>query len=170
MSKVKSLVVVTVDNVFRNFLIDDERYELIDCVEDMHERFFKTNQLVVPSTVKNERIKAFLGTVMDSLSLGAVSLVRVQREWDNPNSVPEIVRDRARRAKAGMNPYDSEPDWEKTATEDAHTYLWCLFSSFRDSLREAHIETGGLFNRGRWHSKVKRPCLNSVPSDMELQS
>lgn len=139
MTMAKSLVTVTVDNVFRNFLIDEERYELLDVVEEMTSVFFKTEILSVPR-IKNERIKAFLEGVIENFALGATSMLRTYAVDDYPTVVPLIVHDRARRAAASMYHGENEYDPDLSPRHNVRLWMWCLWAGFRDEFHDAHVK------------------------------
>jgi hypothetical protein len=76
MTKIDDLVTVTVDRVFQLFLVDDERYELVDLVDEMTDDFSEGVRLRVPQTT-NERTKLFLQQTIETFALGAVSMTMI---------------------------------------------------------------------------------------------
>jgi hypothetical protein len=140
----KSLVTVTVENVFRNFLIDEERYELLEVVGQMEDVFFNTDVLAVPP-IKNERIKAFLEGVVENFALGAASMLRVYASDERWRDIPAIVLDRARRAAASMCVYDADFDATESPRQQIQTWTWCLWANFDDALQEAHVSSAAKF-------------------------
>jgi hypothetical protein len=152
MTMIKDLVTVTVENVFRNFLIDEERYELLDVVDQISRlsMFAETPRSDFP--IENERIKAFIGGVSENFSLGAVSLLRVTLAYEDPGQIPAIVLDRARRCAMSMDPLDRGYDWGLSARQNACIWVSCLWDELGERLREAHT--------------FRQPSH----SDMELQS
>jgi hypothetical protein len=137
MTKLKSLVTVTVENVFRSFPIDSERYELVAAVGTMKEVFFEEDVLST-DLVGDERMKAFLYGVIENFGLGATSMLQTYAIGSYPTTIPQIVFDRARRAAASMNQFDAEYQWEKTPRENVRMWMWCLWSNFDQALQEAH--------------------------------
>lgn len=144
MTMAKSLVTVTVDSVFRNFLIDEERYELLDTVEMMVETFQKKDILYVPA-IKNERIKSFLGTTLENFALGATSMYRAFASDDRWRTVPDVVIERARRAAASLNETDLEIDFNESPEHTIHLWMWCLMATFLDELKSEHVKLEAKF-------------------------
>lgn len=179
MTMAKSLVTVSVDSVFRNFLIDEERYELLDVVEMMTQVFFTEDVLVVPP-IKNERIRVFLRDIVDRVDLGAQSMYRVSVCGDR-GSVPHIVRERARRAALSLHAYDVPYDPTETCEWNCSMWRWALWSNFNALLKEEHVKLSGKFgpasfpfsrvNGREWvQGMLPLASTDEVPSDMELQS
>jgi methionyl-tRNA synthetase len=136
----KSLVTVTVENVYRNFLIDEERYELLDVVKTMQDVFFNEDVLIVPP-IRNERIKSFLEGVIENFALGATSMLRTYAVDTYPESIPSVVFDRARRAAASMNRFDAEYDVDESPRHNVQMWMWCLWANFTDAFYQEHVKT-----------------------------
>lgn len=144
MTMAKSLVTVTVDNVFRNFLIDEERYELLDSVELMLDVASDGNALVVPP-LKNERIRVFLEGTLENVVLGAAAVVRVYlADWSE--KVPQITRDRARRFRASLNCADLVwIDTDLSARQNVRELSIALWANFFEAFRVEHVKLGAKF-------------------------
>jgi hypothetical protein len=173
MTKIKDLVTVTVDNVFRNFLMDDERYELVEHVEVLHTLVARSDDWSSIEAIKNERIKSFLLTVTETFALHASCLVSVMSAGEG--HVSKVTADRARRAKASMCPGDEVYDLTLSRRENMHLYAWCLLSEFRDNLRREHVALAACGSPVRAVQMMRaldlmRPDINGVPSDRKLQS
>lgn len=145
MTKINDLVTVTVRNVFRNFLIDSERYELVDLVEST-EALLLEGAKPDFSTIRNERIRSFLEGVDDRFTLGADNLVRVS-EAGYPNTLPMIVNDRADRVSASLDRGDLREVWAYSGCPrcEIRCLLW---SRFYYLLRKEHIKRGVLSGHG----------------------
>jgi hypothetical protein len=161
MTKIKDLVTVTVDNAFRNFPVDSERYELVEHVDFIADELLKGNWSRATSPTGSERIMFFTKTVQDTFALHAMCLARVQTE--DPLDLGPVVMDRARRAKASMNPGDEVYDTLRDLEENVREYWVVLFDCFRDRLVKEHRLLGA-YLAGR------KSARNGVPQDMELQS
>lgn len=147
MTKIKDLVTVTVENVFRNFPIDSERYELVDLVETMiaHDSLMAVHEFV--ETIENERTKSFLITSLDSFLEFAKAAIRVVRS-DSPDQLPLIVYDRYRRVFGVFDQFDRvqlQVEDEAAALEIA---TWAILFRFRDVLRKEHVIHGVRFGHG----------------------
>jgi hypothetical protein len=170
MTKIKDLVTVTVDNVFRLFPVDDERYELVAQVIDVKECLFQGGFSQTAITTDNDRIKMFLSQTLENFAMGASALLRYR--LCGPREVlPPIVCDRAKRAALSMNEYDSEVDLCETPEENTRLWLWCLWSSFSDQLRDMHVvRNPAKLSRERalWSGfleGMKSGYINGVPKD-----
>jgi hypothetical protein len=139
MTMAKSLVTVTVDNVFRSFPIDEERYELLDMIGLVVDTMFH-GKPVQFDRIEDERTKLFLLGVHDNFALGATSLLRKLNGWEDPEKIPAIVIDRAIRTAESMNKYDAEYDSDSTPRENVNTWVWCLWANFYDALRNEHLD------------------------------
>jgi hypothetical protein len=94
MTNIKDVVTVTVDNAFRLFPIDKERYELFVYICGM--RALASNQdapVSLPSGIEDDRIRSFLSATRSNFRLGALSIVRYHRSAIT--ALSPIVVDRA---------------------------------------------------------------------------
>jgi hypothetical protein len=139
MTTAKSLVTVTVDNVFRSFPIDEERYELLDMVGLVVETIFNDKPLRF-DRIDDERTKLFLEGVHENFALGATSLLRKLNGLESPDEIPAIVIDRANRTAASMNTYDAEYDSDSTPRENVDTWVWCLWANLYEALKNEHLD------------------------------
>jgi hypothetical protein len=141
MTKIKDLVTVTVDNVFRNFPIDSERYELIDYIGLMLEESSDDVFPIHVPMIEQWRTKSFLDATFETFALGAVSLLRVQLSVDS-SDVPSVVLDRARRFAASLSSWDAGYDPELDSRENIELWVHCIFSELYRRLRSEHTVHG----------------------------
>jgi hypothetical protein len=133
----KCLVTVSVDNVFRNFLEDSERYELVDHVEHALVAASEGGVFTYISTIENERIMSFLQATLDNFVIGANALTRCYSEDTGVHAA--VVRDRALRCASSLSADDDRYDYLASQSENTRRYTMALFSEFRDLLRKEHI-------------------------------
>lgn len=180
MTKIKDLVTVTVDNVFRTFPLDSERYELVDHVRTIKTLLLDENSPLTVPAMNDGRIKAFLEQVVETFITGAMAMLRVNMSVPG-EPIPTIVQDRARRAAASMNEYDAGMDVCQDARSNVQLWLWCLWSKFSDTLSEAHIvrptyttvslgKGYGIIVRVNGEERKLDSASTASSSDMELQS
>lgn len=147
MTKIRDLVTVSVDNVFRMFPVDSERYDLIvGCgllvaliSDGKFGKFF--------TAVRDSRVKTHLWGVWGNADLGAVSWLRVTYPAYYGEVLPFIVHDRARRFIASFSDEQVEH-----FTRDGRSYydelMTAFWEGFLASLRCEH-ETQQLSTKGR---------------------
>lgn len=102
MTKIIDLVTVTYNNLMRSFPIDDERYELIECLAS----FFKDDDsdesfLESVSELGDDRIKSFVIATEENFLLGARAYV-IKRMSFNDSGLTSVQLDRARRVEASF--------------------------------------------------------------------
>jgi hypothetical protein len=135
MTRLKSLVTVTVDNVFRAFPIDSERYELIACVAAIVENVSDDVPMGI-AAIEDERIRAFLYGTAENFALGAIAHLQVSLRGEHGTSGVGI--DRARRFALCLNSDDLK--YDPCLDYGEHLVAWIddLWGVFLRALEEAH--------------------------------
>jgi hypothetical protein len=148
MTKIDDLVTVTVDRVFQLFLVDDERYELVDLVDEMTDDFSEGVRLRVPQTT-NERTKLFLQQTIETFALGAVSMTMIALAGPSQGEVTLTTATRAQRASASLDRMEYRIALTQgDPREVASSFLWFLWSAFNKRLRDEHITNSVHFGHG----------------------
>jgi len=142
MTKIKDLVTVTVDNVFRNFPVDSERYELVGLVVGMNEVSRYNDELPkIPTTIQDERMKLFLEQTLGNFIQGALAMIRVKAATQR-DALPLIVYDRARRCSASFGEGYGGLCGELFSHDYVEDIVQDLWSNFLDELVEQHTVYG----------------------------
>lgn len=164
MTKVKDLVTVTVGTAFALFPGEDERYELISALAGYVQAAIINGDERFPWGTLKLSIREFLQQTAGNFLLGASSYASVRASLD-PNSLPAIVRDRARRVQSSIP--DSAPivgtGWEvETLVPDTVLCLWIeLFVRLVNSHRgfRYRVGMGGVFERILTQSPASQQCV-----------
>lgn len=99
MTKIKDLATVTVDNAFRSFPLDKERYELLAALESWYCSCTDVRELLTtcPTLAVNKNVYVWFVSTSENLLNASIAFKRVVAE---PEGLPSIVYDRARRVSA----------------------------------------------------------------------
>lgn len=103
MTKIKDLVTVTVDSVFRSFPVDEERYELIVTIREyLRDR---ENGLFGMRASDGNYVYEYLQGMEENLALGAAALALTSFSG-YPRDLPAVVEDRAVRCHASLETHE----------------------------------------------------------------
>lgn len=104
MTKIKDLVTVQVENVFRFFPIDSERYELIVKVGEMYTDLVDCEDPVYDLTDCEEKVRLSIESILENFHCGAHALVMRRLYPVVGVDKVSILKDRARRCEASLPP------------------------------------------------------------------